>query len=94
MHDIAGDHVSVDCRDAEGGKASQDGGLACGNTAVIKPEGIDLLPIADQIDFLLQAMKKSAKNLEFERAARLRDEIKALKEKQKSDKKRTRKLPK
>ena len=64
------------------------------DTSVIKPEGIELLPIADQIDFLLQAMKKSAKNLEFERAGRIRDEIKELKEKQKSDKKRTRKLPK
>jgi excinuclease ABC subunit B len=61
---------------------------------VIKPEGMELLPLEDQVDFLLQAMKKAARDLEFERAARLRDEIKALKEKQKSDRKRARRLRK
>jgi excinuclease ABC subunit B len=61
---------------------------------VIKPEGMELLPLEDQVDFLLQAMKKAARELEFERAARIRDEIKALKEKQKSDKKRGRRLRK
>ena len=62
--------------------------------AVIKPEGMELLPLEDQIDFLMQVMKKAARDLEFERAARIRDEIKALKEKQKSDRKRVRRLRK
>jgi len=38
-------------------------------------------------------MKEAARDLKFEKAARLRDEIKLLKEKQKSEKHRTRKLP-
>ena len=53
-----------------------------------------MLPLGDQIEFLMQVMKDAARDLKFEKAARLRDEIKVLKEKQKSDKKRTRKLPK
>jgi excinuclease ABC subunit B len=61
---------------------------------VVKPPGMDLLPLGDQIEFLTQIMKDSARDLKFEKAARIRDEIKTLKEKQKSDKKRTRKLPK
>ena len=60
---------------------------------VIKPEGLEFLPLSDQIDFLTTAMKDAARNLEFEKAARIRDEIKTLKEKQRSDKKRTRRLP-
>jgi len=59
----------------------------------LKPEGLDLLPLGDQIDFLAQNMKTAARNLEFEKAARLRDLILALKDKQKKDKKRGRKLP-
>jgi excinuclease ABC subunit B len=59
----------------------------------VKPQGLELLPISDQIDFLAQQMKEAARNLEFEKAARLRDEIVALKEKQKKDAKRGRKLP-
>jgi excinuclease ABC subunit B len=62
--------------------------------AVAKPPGLDMLPLGDQIEFLMQVMKDAARDLKFEKAARLRDEIKVLKEKQKSDKKRTRKLPK
>jgi excinuclease ABC subunit B len=58
-----------------------------------RPQGLELLPLGDQIDFLLQAMKDAARDLKFERAAKLRDEIKLLKEKQKSEKHRTRKLP-
>ena len=61
--------------------------------AVARPEGLELLPLSDQIDFLMQVMKDAARDLEFEKAARLRDEIKQLKEKQKSDRKRTRRLP-
>jgi len=61
--------------------------------AVIRPEGFDMLPVSDQVDFLMQMMKKAARDLEFEKAARLRDEIKVIKDKQKSDRKRTRKLP-
>ena len=60
----------------------------------LKPKGLELLPLGDQIDFLMQHMKDAARNLEFEKAARLRDEVVALKEKQKTDKKRGRKLPK
>jgi excinuclease ABC subunit B len=60
----------------------------------VKPPGMELLPLGDQIEFLTQVMKDAARDLKFEKAARLRDEIKTLKEKQKSDKKRTRKLPK
>jgi excinuclease ABC subunit B len=58
-----------------------------------RPQGLELLPLGDQIDFLIQAMKEAARDLKFEKAARLRDEIKLLKEKQKSEKHRTRKLP-
>ncbi len=61
--------------------------------AVARPEGLELLPLSDQISFLMQVMKDAARDLEFEKAARLRDEIKQLKEKQKSDRKRTRRLP-
>jgi excinuclease ABC subunit B len=61
---------------------------------VARPQGLELLPLGDQIDFLTQAMKDAARDLKFETAARLRDEIKLLKEKQRSDKHRTRKLPK
>jgi len=61
--------------------------------AVIKPDGFEVLPAADQVDFLMQMMKKAARELEFEKAAQIRDEIRAIKEKQKSDRKRTRKLP-
>jgi excinuclease ABC subunit B len=61
--------------------------------AVIKPDGFKMLPVSDQVEFLMQMMKRAARDLEFEKAARLRDEVKTIKEKQKSDRKRTRKLP-
>jgi len=60
---------------------------------ISRPQGLELLPLGDQIDFLMQAMKDAARDLKFETAARLRDEIKLLKEKQKSEKHRARKLP-
>jgi excinuclease ABC subunit B len=60
--------------------------------AVVKPDGFEILPVEDQVDFLMQMMKKAARDLEFERAARIRDEIKAVKDKQKSDRKRARRL--
>ena len=58
-----------------------------------RPQGLELLPLGDQIDFLTQAMKDAARDLKFETAAKIRDEIKLLKEKQKSEKHRARKLP-
>jgi excinuclease ABC subunit B len=59
---------------------------------VNRPQGLTLLPLGDQIDFLMQAMKEAARDLKYEKAAKIRDEIKALKEKQKSEKNRARKL--
>jgi excinuclease ABC subunit B len=53
-----------------------------------RPDYFIDMTLEDKIAFLIKAMKKAAENLEFETAASLRDEIKAMKEKQKRRKSR------
>jgi excinuclease ABC subunit B len=48
---------------------------------VKRPSGYDQMAIDDQIMFLTKAMKDSSKKLDFEQAARLRDEIGELRKK-------------
>lgn len=55
-----------------------------------KPEHFDLMSREDQSEFLLQAMKRAAENLDFETAMLLRDEVTKLKEEKKKSKQRAR----
>ena len=48
-----------------------------------KMDYLDILTLEDKIEHLERAMKKASKNLEFEKAAIYRDELKKLKESQK-----------
>ncbi len=44
------------------------------------PDFWEVMPLEDRVDFLTQQMEAAAEELEFERAAALRDQIRALKE--------------
>lgn len=44
------------------------------------PDFWEVMPLEDRVDFLTQQMEAAAEELEFERAAALRDQIHALKE--------------
>ena len=51
-----------------------------------KPEHFNLMSREDQVEFMLQAMKRAAENLDFETAITLREEITRLKDEMKRSK--------
>lgn len=55
-----------------------------------RPEQFNLMSREDQVEFLLQAMKRAAENLDFETAMMLRDETTKLKDEMKKSKLRAR----